>query len=116
MAIEVRERHVLVAGFAQLPKGTPVFEMQKTIGCILMVDTETNIIVRATFTFIQDLTNDFASALLEGKSLENTEEIIKGIEQKFIVPPQKAVIQALLSAKKSYQERKIFNKKENACK
>ncbi|SIA93537.1 Uncharacterised protein [Mycobacteroides abscessus subsp. abscessus] len=107
VSIEVKEKHVLVAGFAQLPKGTPVFEVQKTIGCILMVDTETNVIEDATFTFIQDLTNEFASALLLGKSLDHTEEIIKDIEQKFIVPPQKAVIQALLSAKKSYLERKI---------
>ncbi|MBK5502211.1 MULTISPECIES: DUF3870 domain-containing protein [unclassified Peribacillus] len=117
MSIEVKESYVLVAGFAQLPKGTPVFELQKTIGCILMVDTETDTIIKATFTFLQELTNEFVSELLRGKSLFNTDEIIVDIEKRFIVPPQKAVIQALLTAKKSYQERKNnFEIKENACK
>jgi hypothetical protein len=116
MSIEIKESYILIAGFAQLPKGTPVFELQKTIGCILMVDTETDIIIRATFTFLQELTNEFVSELLRGKSLENTDEIITDIEKKFIIPPQKAVIQALLTAKKSYRERKNnFTSKENDC-
>ena len=106
MTTVVKDNHVLIAGFAQLPKGTPVFEIQKTIGCILRVDLETDVVIEATFTFLQDLTNDFLAEILEGKSLNNIEEMIKEIENKFIVPPQKAVIQALISAKKSYFERK----------
>lgn len=110
MPSHAKENHILVAGFAQLPKGTPVFEMQKSIGCILIVDTETDIISDATFTFIQPLTNEFVSSLIKGKSLDDIDEIIKEIENRFIVPPQKAVIQSLLMAKKSYDEK--FSKKE----
>lgn len=103
---EIKENYVFVSGFAQLPKGTPVFELQKIIGCNLVVDLETDQIIDASFTFIQDLTNNFINSIVKGKSLENTEEIIREIETKFIIPPQKAVIQALLSAKKTYFERK----------
>ncbi|UAC47467.1 DUF3870 domain-containing protein [Bacillus aquiflavi] len=106
--MEIKNSYILVAGFAQLPKGTPVFELQKTIGCVLVVDTETDSIIKATFTFLQDLTNEFISKLLKGKSLKKIEEVIQDIERKFIVPPQKAVIQALLMAKKNYEERKNF--------
>jgi len=96
---------ILVAGFAQLPKGTPVFEMKKSIGCILIVDRKTTIIKEATFTFIQDLTNDFISSILIGRSLvEDIDEIIKEVEERFIVPPQKAIIQSIISAKNRLQE------------
>lgn len=113
--MEMKESYVLVAGFAQLPKGTPVYEVQKSIGCILVVDTETDMVVKATFTFIQPLTNEFVSSLITGRSLREIDNIIRSIEERFIVPPQKAVIQALLSAKKSYTERKIHGGKESAC-
>ena len=110
MSLEVKDHYVLVAGFAQLPKGTPLFELQKTIGCILVIDTENDKIVNATFTFLQKLTNDFISSLIQGKSLNDIDDMILNIENKFIVPPQKAVIQALIEAKKKYQEK---NYKQN---
>ena len=106
MSLELKDSYIMVVGFAQLPKGTPVFELQKTIGCMLIVDTETNVIIKATFTFIKDFTNEFIAELLRGKSLDDLDEIIKEIENRFLIPPYKAVIQALISAKKIYDERK----------
>lgn len=101
--MKIKDSYILVAGFAQLPKGTPVFEMQKSIGCILVVDTETDVIVDCTFTFIRELTNEFISSLLRGKSLtQDLDEMISIVERRFIVPPQKAVIQAILSAYNRY--------------
>jgi hypothetical protein len=111
MSLELKDSYVMVAGFAQLPKGTPVFELQKTIGCILVIDTDTDIIVKATFTFLKELTNEFVGELLRGKSIENIDEIINEMENKFIIPPQKAAIQAVISAKKIYDERKNNQKK-----
>jgi hypothetical protein len=111
----MKDSYVLVAGFAQLPKGTPVYELQKSIGCILVVDLESDMVVKATFTFIQPLTNEFVSSLITGHSLREIDSIVKSIEERFIVPPQKAVIQALLSARKIYAERKYSAEKESAC-
>ncbi|EQB94161.1 hypothetical protein GA8_18695 [Geobacillus sp. A8] len=107
--MEIQDSYILVAGFAQLPKGTPVFEMQKSIGCILVIDKETDIIVDCTFTFIRELTNGFISSLLIGKSItQDLDEIINNVEQRFIVPPKKAVIQAILSAYNRYIETKTL--------
>lgn len=101
------EKNVLVAGFAQLPKGTPLFETQKVIGCILVIDTETDVIKKATFTFIQELTNEFSSSLILGYSIvEEIDTIVKSMEDKLIIPPQKAVIQAVISARNRYLETK----------
>lgn len=106
MSLEVRDNHILVTGFAQLPKGNPVYEVQKNIGCVLVVDVETDVIVEATYTFLQELTNSFLGGLLRGKTLKDTESIIKDIENRFISGPQKAVIQGLISAKKNYYDAK----------
>ncbi|MFC5588697.1 DUF3870 domain-containing protein [Sporosarcina soli] len=98
---------VLLAGFAQLPKGTPLFETQKVIGCILVIDSETDVIKKATFTFIQDLTNEFSSSLILGYSIvEEIDEIIKNMENKLMIPPQKAAIQAVISGRNRYLEMK----------
>ncbi len=95
----------MVAGFAQLPKGTPIFEMQKTIGCILVVDPSTTVIKKATFTFIQDLTNEFASSLVVGhKLMDDIEKITQEIEGKLLIPPQRAVMQSIISARNRYLE------------
>ena len=107
MSLEMKDSYILVAGFAQLPKGTPLFELQKTIGCILVIDTDNDTIIDATFTFLQELTNDFIRALIRGKSLENIDDIILDLENRFVVQPQKAVIQALIEANKKYQEKLI---------
>lgn len=102
-----KNNDILVAGFAQLPKGTPIFETQKVIGCIAVIDSETDIIKDATFTFIQDLTNHFSSSLIIGYSIKHDmDEIIQNIEEKLIIPPKKAVIQAVISARNRYLETK----------
>lgn len=109
MSLEVKDSYVLVAGFAQLPKGTPLFELQKAIGCILVIDSNNDTVIQSTFTFLQELTNDFINSLIQGRSLEDIDDIILDIENRFVVPPQKAVIQALITAKKKYQEKKVYN-------
>ena len=50
---------ILSTGFAQLPKGTPLYEMQRIIACVLVIDTVEEIIVEASFSFIMNLTNEF---------------------------------------------------------
>ena len=96
---------ILVAGFAQLPKGTPIFETQKVIGCIVLIDRNTDMIKKATFTFMQDLTNEFSASLILGYSIRtDMDKIIENIEEKLIIPPKKAVIQAVISARNRYIE------------
>ncbi|MFS0646383.1 DUF3870 domain-containing protein [Siminovitchia sp. 179-K 8D1 HS] len=103
----MKKDHVLVAGFAQFPKGTPVYETQKVIGCILIIDKTTDIIVDASFTFILDMTNEFISSLVRGKCIKNgVEAIIKELEEKFLIPGQRAVIQSVIAAYERYHDMK----------
>ena len=101
--VKRNEENVLVAGFAQLPKGTPIFELQKTIGCILIIDPVSTVIKEATFTFIQELTNTFASSLIIGYSLvDDIDKITVEVEKKLLIPPQRAAIQSIISARNRY--------------
>ncbi|WP_442598521.1 DUF3870 domain-containing protein [Neobacillus sp. D3-1R] len=105
---EMKDSYVYVAGFAPLPKGTPVFELQKSLGCLLIIDKETDIIVDCDFTFIKDITNNFLSSLLRGQSLQNgIDHLTKLIESRFLVSPQKAIIQAFITAYQRYMESKM---------
>lgn len=98
---------ILATGFAQLPKGTPLYEMHKIIACVLIIDSKTDKIVDASFSFIMDLTNQFISSLIIGKSIQNgLDEIVKEIEKKYIASEQRAVIQTIRTAYDRYIEAK----------
>lgn len=102
----MRER-VLVAGFAQVPKGTTIYEGQKAIGAILVINVKTDIIEKMTFTYLKSITNDFLEEMILGKSIiDDIDEIVRDIETYFLVTPKKATIQALLSARTKYIEEK----------
>ncbi|WP_232700110.1 DUF3870 domain-containing protein [Brevibacillus daliensis] len=105
MSIPVKDSYVLVAGFAQLPKGTPIYEIQKMIGCVLIIDKDTETIIDASFTFLMSITNDFISSFFRGKSVGNgIEPLLEEVETKFLVPPQRAVIQSIRFAYERYLE------------
>jgi len=96
---------VLAAGFAQLPKGTTLYEVQRTIGCVLIINTETEIIEDASFTFVMELTNSFITSLIRGKSIANgIDAIEQEIQRRFLVPPQRAIIQSFRAAYERYCE------------
>ncbi|WP_339160821.1 DUF3870 domain-containing protein [Siminovitchia sp. FSL W7-1587] len=102
-----KKNHVLTAGFAQFPKGTPIYETQKVIGAILIIDKSTDMIVDASFTFILKMTNEFISSLVRGKCIKNgVEEIIQEVETKLLIPGQRAVIQSIITAYERYQDMK----------
>jgi len=96
---------ILTTGFAQLPKGTPLYETHKIIACVLVIDTEKEIVVDASFSFIMDLTKEFIGSLIIGKSIQNgIEDIVKEIEKKYIASEQRAIIQSLRTSYDRYIE------------
>lgn len=105
---------VLVAGFAQFPKGTPVYELHKVIGCILIVDKNDEIIVDATFTFLMDTTRDFIKSLVCGQSIkEGIGPLIEKMERQINIPGQKALIQSFINA---YERYRLLKEEENSIK
>lgn len=100
--------HMLVAGFAQFPKGTPIFETQKVIGCILIIDLDTETIVDANFTFLRETTNQFIASLIRGRSIKHgVDELISEVEKRVLIPGQRALIQSIIKAYERYCETKL---------
>ncbi|WP_067724965.1 DUF3870 domain-containing protein [Oceanobacillus damuensis] len=98
---------VLVTGYAKAPQGTSMYENYKHAGIILVINTETNKIENASFTFISELTTTFFQNLLVGYDLSNgLDELIKRIQNHYLAPSQQAVIVALKSAAQRYWDHK----------
>lgn len=95
---------ILVTGFAQLPKGTPLYELHRHIACVLEIDLETAIITDASFNYILSTTNQFLSGLVIGYCLhDGIVELSKTIQTKFISGEQKALIQSINACFDRYQ-------------
>ena len=55
------------------------------MACVLVIDTEEEIVVEASFSFLMDLTNEFICSFIKGRFIRNgIEEITKEIEKKYI--------------------------------
>jgi hypothetical protein len=107
MADWTDRRTVLTAGFAQIPKGTTLYELSTMVGCVLIIDVEDDVICDASFTFVMEKTSDFLASLLRGKSVANgMAEIVQEVQERFLAPGQGAVLQAIRAAVDRYHERK----------
>lgn len=96
---------ILVTGFAQLPKGTTMYEQYKVIGAALLIDLDTTEIIDAELTFIADLPNKFIKSIVKGYYLsQGLEPLIEELKGRFRTPSQGAVIQAMRSAYDRYVE------------
>jgi hypothetical protein len=98
---------VLVTGFAQVPKGTTLYEIYKTIGVVLVINHKTEVIEDAEFTLLADLTNYYLSELVKGYDLkEGITPLLEKVKRHCLLPSQGAIIQAIRSAWDRYQESK----------
>ncbi|MFY0542892.1 DUF3870 domain-containing protein [Brevibacillus sp. H7] len=96
---------VLAAGFAQIPKGTTLYEVSTMVGCVLIIDVENEEICDASFTFVMDKTSDYLAGLLRGKSIaDGLGDIPQVIQERFLAPGQGAVLQAIRAAVDRYHE------------
>ncbi|EST54779.1 hypothetical protein T458_09590 [Brevibacillus panacihumi W25] len=98
---------ILTAGFAQIPKGTTLYEVSPIVGCVLIIDKEHDVICDASFTFVMEKTNEFLASLLLGKSVaQGMKEITPVVSERFLGPGQGAVLQAIRAAVDRYLESK----------
>ncbi|MFC0273291.1 DUF3870 domain-containing protein [Metabacillus herbersteinensis] len=101
------EDTVLVTGFAQVPKGTTLYETYKTIAVVLVINYKTEVIEDAEFTFLTDLTNYYLSDLVKGYNFsEGFNPLFDKVKKHCLLPSQGAIIQAIRSAFDRYQETK----------
>jgi len=107
MGNEAAKNTVLTAGFAQIPKGTPLYEVSTMVGCVLIIDVDKNEICDASFTFVMDKTSEFLVQLIVGKTVvDGLQEITHAIQERFLAPGQGAVLQAIRAAVERYVEKK----------
>jgi hypothetical protein len=107
MANGPEKNTVLTAGFAQIPKGTTLYEVSTMVGCVLIIDTDDDVICDASFTFVMDKTSEFLVSLLIGKSVaDGIQEITQVVQERFLAPGQGAVLQAIRAAVDRYHEKK----------
>lgn len=97
--------NIIVTGFAQLPKGTTLYERNKIVGCVLVINYKKRIIEDAEFTFVADLTNFYLSSMLKGYEMKNgILPIINLVKKHCLIPSQGAIIQAIRSAWDRFEE------------
>lgn len=98
---------VLVTGFAQVPRGTTVYETYKTIGVVFVINSKTEIIEDAEFTCLTDLMNYYLTDLVKGYDFKKgIQPLLDKVRKHCLVPSQGALIQAIRSAWDRYQESK----------
>lgn len=103
----MNEDNVLITGFAQLPRGTTLYERNKIIGVVLVINYKTEVIEDAEFTFVADLTNFYLSSLVKGYQMkQGIIPLIDKVKKHCLIPSQGAIIQAIRSAWDRYQESK----------
>lgn len=108
MADHSGKNTVLTAGFAQVPKGTTLYDVSTMIGCVLIIDADRDVICDASFTFVMDKTSQFLASLLLGKSVaDGIQEITQVVQERFLAPGQGAVLQAIRAAVERYHEKKL---------
>ena len=103
----VEVNNVLVTGYAQLPRGTTLYEKHKTITVVLIINVEKEIIEDVEFTFLTDLSNYYVTSLVKGYDLKNgINPLIENIRNRVLTPSQGAIIQSIKSAWDRYKESK----------
>lgn len=103
----MNEDNFLITGFAQLPRGTTLYEHTKIIGVVLVINKKDEVIEDAEFTFVADLTNFYLSSLVKGYDMkQGILPLFEKIKKHCLIPSQGAIIQALRSAWDRYQETK----------
>lgn len=96
---------VCASGFAELPKGSPAYELYRVVAFVMIVDTRTDEIVDAGFSFVLDQTNEFVRSLVIGENvLTGVENIHRRIKTRFLSPVQGALIQAVRNAFDRYND------------
>lgn len=101
------KENILVTGFAQLPRGTTLYERNKIVGCVLVINYKTEVIEDVEFTFVADLTNFYLSSMIKDYEMKKgLLPLLNLVKKHCLLPSQGAIIQAIRSAWDRYQEAK----------
>ncbi|MEL7564560.1 MAG: DUF3870 domain-containing protein [Dehalobacterium sp.] len=104
------KNYVLVSGFAQTPKGTPLNEIYKSTSAILLVDKRTHCVINSDFCVVSPLTREVLQKLIQGYCLaEPFENWANKVKNLVTIPSLEAILQAAKSAIKRYKDTYLTN-------
>jgi hypothetical protein len=94
---------VLVTGYAPSPHGTAMHSVFKFAGVVLEIDTQTDKIVNAEFTFVTSLARDFIARIIQGYNLnDGLEGLFDRIRAHYWAPSTQAVMACIKVAVQRY--------------
>ena len=101
------DKTIMVSGYAPAPRGTSFQTLYGSLGVIMIVDTDTDIIVDAEFTFITSLSNDFYSEFMQGIDLKiDINELTEEIKARCWSPVTNSLVACVKIAIKRYFDTK----------
>ena len=101
------EDTVLVTGYAPSPHGTAMHSLYKYAGVVLEIDTQTDRIVNAEFTFVTSLARDFIARLIQGYNLnDGLEGLYQRVGDRYWAPSTQSVNACIKVAVQRYFDMK----------
>lgn len=102
-----KSNEVLFSGYAKLPTGTTAGEMYRVIGIIVVIDMNTEKIIKADCTLATALARETVAEILIGKSLKNgVTEIAEEVETVYQGSAKKAIITTMRIILDKYKSHK----------
>lgn len=102
------DKTVMLSGYAPAPRGTSFQNLYGSLGVIMIVDIETDVVIDAEFTFITSLANGFFSEFMQGIDLKtNIDELADSIRRRCWAPSTEALVACVKIAIKRYFDTKI---------
>jgi hypothetical protein len=96
---------IIVSGYATVPKGSTMYELNKTTGVVLEIDPVSDTIVNADFPFVTDLAKNFIARIMRGYNMtQGIEPLIEEIYHHFYTPSTDAFIKSLRTAYQRYTQ------------
>jgi len=101
------DKTIMVSGYAPAPRGTSFQTLYGSLGVIMVVDLETDIVIDAEFTFVTTLANDFFSEFMQGIDLKiDINELAENIRARCWAPSTEALVACVKIAIKRYFDTK----------
>ncbi|KUO76599.1 MAG: hypothetical protein APF77_16895 [Clostridia bacterium BRH_c25] len=99
---------IYITGIAKISSNDPISDMYDTFFIGIILDRNDGRIIDVTCNMVKDVTSDFIKSIMIGYNLMNDEEnIIDEIRDRFHGIAQKAVIAALKDARNRYMMLKL---------
>jgi hypothetical protein len=94
---------IFVTGYAKLPQGITAAELYSVIAIGLVVNIENGQIAEADCSLVTETGRRFVKQIIEGRNINDLDDIVEEIRSKYFGNAKKAIISALKMCFEKYQ-------------